>query len=687
MIFLIPSFLWGLLALAIPIIIHLVEMRRPQRVVFTNVAFLRQVKQVTARSRRLKRLLVLAARCLALAALVLAFAQPFLPAKNAGTPPPTDVRLYLDNSLSMQNVSRTAAVALLDEAKSQTRQLSTAFGNSTRFRLLDNGFSGGTTGVPAPALLDGVARLGYSPRRAAAPEALRRLLATDDAGPGTRVFLLSDFQRNAFVPKDLLAAAPPDADVYLLPLTAQSTRNVFVDTVALTDEFVRSGESNRLLVRVANSGAEKATGVAVKVLVGDQQVSGFSLDLAPGEAKSTEIDFRVPPATGVLRGRVEVADVPVTFDNTYYFTLRVAPPIRVFGLAASTSVETPAQKAFAGEPGFAYTPADERSLNYQTAAAADLLLVQELPSISAGLSENIGRFARGGGSVLVVPAVGADRASYTSFFQSLGLSTVRLLPETPGGTATPLPVAAPDERDPFFRGVFTAPVANLAVPKVAPTLTWSRSGRDVLRLRAGGPLLSAFRVGRGTVWVLAAPLDARAGDFAANALFVPTLYRLAQQSYRAPQQLAYPLGSRRLSLPVRTQDARKDVFRLVRQSSGTDTTAFIPEQQVRDGRLTLSLPAELAQAGFYTLRKTGEPPQTLAFNYDKRESALAQYSPAELRTAVAANPRIRVVEAGAGLGAVEQLRADTLGEPLWKYALVAALVFLLIEVLLIRYLP
>lgn len=683
MVFLIPSFLWGLTALAIPIIIHLVELRRPQRVVFTNVAFLREVKQVTARSRRLKRLLILLARCLALAALVLAFAQPFRPAKNAGAPPPTDVRLYVDNSLSMQNVSRTAAVALLDEARSQVRQLTTVFGGSTRYRLLDNAFRGGLTGVPAPSLLDGVARLTYSPRRVAGEEALTRLLAPDDAGPGTRVFLYSDFQRNAFSPKALLTAAG-DADIYLLPLTAQSTRNVFVDTVELTDEFVRAAESNRLRVRLANAGAEKATAVAVKVFIGAQQVSSFSVDLNPGERKATEVDFRVSGA-GVQRGRVEVADVPVTFDNTYYFTLRVAPPIRIFGLSPSVSTETAAQKAFAAEPGFAYTPADERGLNYQTAAAADLLLVQELPALSAGLTENVRKFAQGGGSVLLIPAVGADRKSYETFFRDLGLASVRFLPDAPGGVGAQLPVAPPAESDPFFRGVFTAPVANLTAPKAAPTLTWSRSGRDVLRLRAGGPFLSAFGVGRGTVWVLAAPLASVASDFAANALFVPTLYRLAQQSYRAPQPLAYGLGRQRLSLPIAAQDARKDVFRLVHE--GPDSAAFIPEQTIRDGRLLFTAPADMAQPGFYALRKPGQPTTVLAFNPDKRESDLAQYPADELKTALAANPRIHVYEAGAGLAAIEQLKADTLGEPLWKYALVAALVFLLMEVLLIRFLP
>ena len=185
--------------------------------------------------------------------------------------------------------------------------------------------------------------------------------------------------------------------------------------------------------------------------------------------------------------------------------------------------------------------------------------------------------------------------------------------------------------------------------------------------------------------MLAAPLASVASDFAANALFVPTLYRLAQQSYRAPQPLAYGLGRQRLSLPIAAQDARKDVFRLVHE--GPDSAAFIPEQTIRDGRLLFTAPADMAQPGFYALRKPGQPTTVLAFNPDKRESDLTQYPADELKTALAANPRIHVYEAGAGLAAIEQLKADTLGEPLWKYALVAALVFLLMEVLLIRFLP
>jgi Aerotolerance regulator N-terminal/CARDB len=674
MVFLYPTFLFGLLSLAIPVIIHLVELRRPKRVIFTNTRFLREVKEITASSRRLKRILILLSRLLALSALVLAFAQPFLPADHAATAPTNDARFYLDNSSSMQNTSRTAAVSLLDEAKSQIRQLTGAFSASTKYRLLDNEFAEGTTAIPATSLLDAIARVQLTARRNTSEQAVRRLLAVNDqVGAGTKVFVYSDFQRNSSDLKQLQVASG-NAQLYLMPLEAQSTRNVYVDTVLLTDEFVRPAESNQLVVRVANSGSEKATGVGVKVFVDQQQVSAYSLDLAPGEQKATQVSFRVT-GEGVKRGRVEISDLPVTFDNNYFFTLRAAPAIDVFGIGPK--LETPAQKAFVTEPAFRYAGADERTINYQQAADADLLLVQELPAISAGVADNVRKFAQGGGSVLLIPAQSADRSSYGALFQSLGLTSIRW---TTGGTAQPL--RAPDTRDPFFSGVFTSPDAAMSVPKATPSLTWTRSTRDILRLRSGAPLLSGFRVGRGMVYVLASSLDPAASDFASNALFVPTLFRLAQQSYRAPQQLAYALGRQTISLPVKASDGRKQFFRLVRD----DSTSFIPEQQIRDGRLIFSAPSEMNQAGFYTLRRAGEASTVLAFNYDKRESTLAQYTAAELKQAFAGNSRIHVYEAGTGVSAIEQFRAENVGEPLWKYCLVAALVFLLAEVLLVRFL-
>src|SRR6478735_11554324 len=98
--FLYPTFLWALAALSIPVIIHLFNFRKTTRIYFSNTRFLRQVKEETTQKRRLKQYLVLASRLLFLFFLVMAFAQPFLPAKEEMGQQQI-ICIYVDNSYSM----------------------------------------------------------------------------------------------------------------------------------------------------------------------------------------------------------------------------------------------------------------------------------------------------------------------------------------------------------------------------------------------------------------------------------------------------------------------------------------------------------------------------------------------------------------------------------------------------------
>ena len=103
--FVAPVFLYGLSAIMIPIIIHLVELRRAKKILFTNVAFIREVKNITASHRRLKQILILLARIGFVVFLVLLFAQPYLLNKQNAVNNTNNFKLFLDNSLSMQNES------------------------------------------------------------------------------------------------------------------------------------------------------------------------------------------------------------------------------------------------------------------------------------------------------------------------------------------------------------------------------------------------------------------------------------------------------------------------------------------------------------------------------------------------------------------------------------------------------
>src|SRR6185436_2341014 len=115
-------FLFALFALAIPIIVHLFNFRKFKRVFFTNVRFLKEVRQDTQARNKLKHLLILACRLLAVLFLVLAFAQPYLPRDNGAVRTGDKVvSIYIDNSYSMDALGTNGT--LLDDAKKDAREI------------------------------------------------------------------------------------------------------------------------------------------------------------------------------------------------------------------------------------------------------------------------------------------------------------------------------------------------------------------------------------------------------------------------------------------------------------------------------------------------------------------------------------------------------------------------------------
>ncbi len=139
--FLFPPVLFGLGLISIPIIIHFFNFQRAKRVEFTNVEFLRTVKEVTNSRNKLKNILVLLSRILFIACLVFAFARPFIPQNEvAGVETGNHVSIYLDNSFSMEN--ERDGQKLRDLAINLTDQITESFPKNTVFQLLDNRFEG-----------------------------------------------------------------------------------------------------------------------------------------------------------------------------------------------------------------------------------------------------------------------------------------------------------------------------------------------------------------------------------------------------------------------------------------------------------------------------------------------------------------------------------------------------------------
>ncbi|WP_310392307.1 BatA domain-containing protein [Hymenobacter sp.] len=672
--FVYPWFLVGLLAVGAPIVIHLLQLRRPQRLLFTNTSFIREFELVTKRQRNLKNLAILLLRVLAIAALVLAFGQPFIRAaddkESLGA---NSVGVVVDNSFSMQQPS-VAQKSLLEEAVVQAGRLGELGSGGEQLQLLNTGSELNRVGNYQEKL--NALKLSVQPSLLSINSSIGRRGADAKS-----VYLFSDFQKNEFSAAQAEQLGKRRA-IILAPVVGTGSGNAYVDSVWLDDAFVRVRINVGLRIRLRNGGTLPLKNCPVKVFLGAQQVAAFRVAVEPRQAVTSVVQLQLNDGALAL-GRVVTEDNPVRFDNTFYFTMQPAKAIRVLEVGP----EPVAQRLYANEPLFTYSFAKPQQVDYNAMRQASLVVVHEVSELEAGMRNALRAVVARGGSVVVVPAAAvAGHSSYEQLFWELGLGAVQW--EAKSAAPELREVAMPSPQEPFFRNVFGVQQRGVTMPRAAPVLRWSRTGTDILRLKDGESYLAEFTSGPGKVYVFSAPFTAGYSDFTRHALFVPVLYRMAMLSYRDEQLPAYRLtqGTVALRLPSETKaaesaDRNEASFRFVK-----DSVTLIPAQRVLGQDVRLEVPVGMNAPGFYQVQRRGQLLTTVAFNQDKRESELAAYSAAELRQLIGPNrPNIRVLEGDADGVALAKFQAGRTEQPLWRYCLAVALACLLAEALLLRY--
>ena len=146
--FLFPQFLWALLLLAIPLIIHLFNFRRYKKVVFSNVSMLKEIETQSRKTKQLKKWLILFSRLIALSSLILAFALPYFPSQSSVFSRKL-VSIYIDNSQSMLAEGENGQ--LFENAKNKARQIIKNLPENAEIQIIDNSLSSSSNKIYSTA--------------------------------------------------------------------------------------------------------------------------------------------------------------------------------------------------------------------------------------------------------------------------------------------------------------------------------------------------------------------------------------------------------------------------------------------------------------------------------------------------------------------------------------------------------
>ncbi|MBK6931659.1 MAG: BatA domain-containing protein [Saprospirales bacterium] len=684
--FVFPLFLAAAAAVAIPIIIHLFYFRRFKKVYFTNVRFLQEVKDITSNRRKLRNLLVLLMRCLAIVFLVLAFAQPYMPRTSEVRQGEKSVSVFVDNSFSMAALSKDAP--LLELAKQRARDIVKAYGPADRFQVLTTDFEGRDQRlVGKEDALGRIEEIRIGPATRDLSKVLLRQQQCLNTGKAENriAFLISDFQENI---ADLANFSDTLLEINLVPMRAVRENNISIDSAWFESPVQILNQPANLLVKISNRGEEDAGEVRLALRHDGQSKPVGALQIPARSSRLDTVSFTILHP-GWHEAKLSVTDFPVQFDDDYFLSFYVAERINVLCING-TQPNKFLNNVFAGARYFHLDNADVRALNYATFGNYQLIILHETALISSGLAQELKSFAQNGGNVLVFPPQNADLNSYNGLLQHFDAA--------PLGPFDPAPRLASqiNTEEYVFRDVFLNKSANLRLPgsqgnfKIA-----ANRGEYILTYRDGTAMLAKFAAGEGAFYLSAAPLDEKVNDLVRNGeVFVPLLFKTAVAGTKG-RQIAYTIGKDEvLEANHQVSAAGEMVYklRLTADAAAADGNApaaaagsgeFIPEQRILGSKVLLTPGTQARDAGWYRLGLRADSTLAeFAFNYDRRESDLRYRTPEALAEGLPANMKVLAENAEANFTQV--VNEENQGIVLWRWCLVFALLFLALEVLFLR---
>lgn len=641
---------------------------------FSDIRFLKNVEMQTRSRNQLRHLLVLAARILAVTCLVLAFAQPFIPAPGSeGNTQFKQATIYVDNSFSM-NAEGTDG-SLLTEAKAKALEVAEGYANGSNLRLLTNDFDPRhQRNMSLQEFKVELATVNQSPAVRKMSEVVARARSSDEKSEGHDIFLITDLQRSM---ADIGNVMPDTlSGLFVLPVKATSVSNLYVDSVWFTTPVRLPNQPDVLMARIRNTGERAVENLTVKLSVNAMQRAIGIVTLQGRSFENVELAF-TNPDRGIQLAELSIEDYPIVYDNRYLLSYSVARSVRIHHIQGEDAGSA-VPRLFSADSAFTFTSVAARAVDFSAFAKQDFIVAEGIRNPSTGLMQELARFAERGGHVLIIPSSQADRDAQNELLLSLGAETLGEF------DSTAMKVDRVNLQSALMRNVFIEWGERIDLPTVAAhfgTVTVSRSGREpLLTLVGGAPFLSRYSTGKGSTYVLASPLNNRSTNFHRHALFVPALYNMALNSTGGNMSAEILGGNSPITVAAAAE--RLENLTMLDVNSGE---RFMPEPLVRGEGTGILVHDQVKSDGHFMLLSGADTLQPVSFNYDRAESELEYMTESEFHKQAETIGITRLGFISERTGNISNtIREMQEGKRLWRLFLILALVFLGIEILLIR---
>jgi len=669
--FLNPFLLFGSLALAIPVLIHLVRREKSEIIPFSSLMFLLKVPKRSIRQQKIKNLLLMALRLLILALLVGSFARPYMtqPSKppvngnsNRGTV------LMLDTSYSMRYGNN------FDRMKAEARKRIDALGASDRMVMIAFNENASMLSRPTSdknvlkAALDTL-QPSYEATRYYEAFVLADRALSEFGGDQKQLVIISDFQRNGWNRSSRESVIGTDVKTEAVNLAVQNWTNVGIDSVSVDQTSFSRTYTGRLIVRVHNYGKDKPVDVPVVVLLNDKEVAKKNLTVSANSTALTEFtgfDLQLGFSKG--RVRIDVED-PLKIDNEFLFSIERREKLKVLVVDAGK----PKQSLYLRQ---AYTSTQDLPFEVSTITASaitpeevamhEVVIINDAPRLPDKVRDKLDDLRKTGQGQLVILGENSEVSWWNSYTKLPVKLTQRIfVPKDRGRPYVSLTTY--DQNHSIFKPFKTSTrVALNSAQFFAYMNVEAKMGATVLaKYEDGAPVIVESSKDDHGLMVFNSTVDSRWNDLPLKPSFLPLFHEIVRYLSRYNESRGWYALGEAIPITAGLQNAAAAVIdpegkRLALGDLTSGQTRFF----------TPSVP------GFHEIR-VGPDTRMVAVNPPASESNLDSMPPDDLLASV---KRTTTEERQAGLFGSEEKDDYAKRQMGWWYLLMIALLAGMVEI-------
>ncbi len=688
MTFLNPAVLIGLLAAAIPVIIHLLNLRKLKKIEFSTLAFLKELQKNKIRKIKIKQWLLLVLRILIILLIVLAFARPALRGLSiAGTTSAakTTAVLIVDDTYSMSVLSQNGSYfnQAKDFAKKIIEQLKE--GDEGAIIFISEADQQQNLTSDFNLLIDKLKQkeISYSKPDLSKVIAIASELVNKSNNFNREIYLFTDFQKNIFPPaeikSDLSELLNENVKLYLFPLADREVFNIAIDDLKINNQIFEKGKPIKFLISVSNYSEQNIQNGVLSLFINNTRTAQKSFEIKAGQSVLIDIDA-ASDATGFIDVFAEIEPDDIEYDNKRFSSLFIPDNISALIISDENQSSLFLKLALQTFGNGKITIEERKSnqigglqiFNYDLVFLCTYNVMNDI--------DKLNKYLKDGGSLAIIPPVKTELDKFNGILKKLNLPEASGVAGKLNEKSFLVQFDKIDFSHPVFLNLFRKDdKKSFESPVINHYIRYSTQGKgnNIIALTDGSSFLSEFRIGSGKLFIFNTAFDPGWSNLPVKTIFAPLIAKsvlyLSQKEKLNNNLIA---GE---SFNIDIGKIKSAQLKIIRPDSTSDfLNVNLTNQKFIDYKNTYL-------TGFYKIFSGNELIDNIAVNHEKSESnpVYAEVKDFE-KFLQQLNFKGKLIEIDVNQNPLESINQARFGSELWRMFLLIAILLAIIEMTIAR---